>query len=596
MFWEAWLTLVVVVAVLIALVRELAGADAVLTSGVVVLVAAGEFSGSERLPAIEQAIAGLGNPGLVTVGVLFVVVAGLTHTGALQGMAGPLAGRSNSVRSLQSRLMVPVAGLSAFLNNTPVVAMFLPVVEDLSKRTGVAASKLYLPMAYAATFGGVCTLVGTSTNLVINGLWIDRRGAPGLQMFDLAWVGVPCALAGIGTLLWLSPKLLPDRRPPLQLAESNRRYFVDMVVAEDGPIAGRTIEEAGLRGLAGLFLVEVEREGRILPAVRRREKLLGGDRVSFVGAIHSIVELQQVGGLRPAESDESSTANGRRQLIEAVVSDRCPLVGKTIREGQFRAFYDAAVVAIVRGAERMRGKLGDVELRIGDTLLLEAGSDFVDRFRHSPDFFLVSDVDGMANRRTQRAPIAIALLIGMVAVSALGWCQLLTAACLAAVAVVASGCCTATQARESVDWFLLVTIAASLGIGLAIQESGLADTLSTGIIGLAGSSPWLALVAVYLVTMVLTELITNNAAAVLVFPLAVSTAGSLGVSEVPFIICIMIAASAGFATPFGYQTNLMVYGPGGYRFGDYVRLGVPLDLAFMAVSVLVTPWVFPFAR
>ncbi|MEQ8667600.1 MAG: SLC13 family permease [Pirellulales bacterium] len=442
----------------------------------------------------------------------------------------------------------------------------------------------------------VCTLVGTSTNLVVNGLWVGRGGGHGLQMFDLAWVGIPCALAGIGTLVLLSPKLLPDRRPALQVAESNRRYFVDMIVAEDGPIAGRTIEEASLRGLTGLFLVEVEREGQLLPAVRRREKLFGGDRVSFVGDVHSIVDLQQMEGLRPTESEESPTAKSRRELIEAVVSDRCPLVGKTIREGQFRAFYDAAVVAIARGAEKMKGKVGDVELRIGDTLLLEAGSDFLDRFRHSPDFFLVSGVDGMANRRTHRAPIAIALLIGMVAVSALGWCQLLTAACIAAVAVVALGCCTSAQARESIDWSLLVTIAASLGIGVAIQESGLASTLSSGVISFAGSSPWLALAAVYLVTMVLTELITNNAAAVLVYPLAISTAASLDVSEAPFIVCIMIAASAGFATPFGYQTNLMVYGPGGYRFSDYVRLGVPLDLAFMAVTVLVTPWAFPFAH
>ena len=217
-----------------------------------------------------------------------------------------------------------------------------------------------------------------------------------------------------------------------------------------------------------------------------------------------------------------------------------------------------------------------------------------DRYRHSRDFFLVSGVDDVPYASAWRGRAALALLAGMVAASTLGWCNLLTAASVAAVLAVACGFCSATQARESIDWSLLVTIAASLGIGRAVQSSGLADSISEAVLQAAGESPWMALAAVYFVTMLLTELITNNAAAVLVYPLAISTAHALGVSELPFIVAIMIAASAGFATPFGYQTNLMVYGPGGYRFGDYLRLGVPLDLAFMVVTVSLAPWAFPF--
>lgn len=413
-------------------------------------------------------------------------------------------------------------------------------------------------------------------------------------MFDLAWVGIPCALAGIALLVWLSPRLLPDRKAAISAEEGARQYFVDMLVAENGALVGKSVAQAGLRKLPGLFLVEIERQGAVLTAVASDERLSGGDRLAFVGVLDSVIDLHRIDGLSSLAPRGVTESNGQRRLVEAVVSDRCPLVGSTIRDGRFRAVYDAAVIAIARGAERVHGKIGDVQLRVGDTLLLEAGADFLDRYRHSHDFYLVSGVEEVLASPLWRGRVALALLVAMVAASALGWCDLLTAASVAAVLAVACGCCSATQARESIDWSLLVTIAASLGIGLAVQTSGLADHISSGVIQVAGNSPWMALVAVYFVTMLLTELITNNAAAVLVYPLAISTAATLNVSETPFIVAIMIAASAGFATPFGYQTNLMVYGPGGYRFGDYLRLGIPLDLSFMAVTVALAPLCFPF--
>ncbi|MEZ6073157.1 MAG: SLC13 family permease [Pirellulales bacterium] len=588
------MTLLVIVGVLIALMGEWVGTDIVLSSALVILVAAGALTRSDRLPTIEQAVAGLGNPGLATVGVLFIVVAALTHTKALYGLAHVAVGKSSSVRHTQLRVLVPTALVSAFLNNTPVVAMFLPVVESICKRVGISSSKLYLPMAYAATFGGVCTLVGTSTNLVVNGLWMDRGGAAGLGMFDIARVGVPCAIVGIALLVWLSPHLLPDRNAAVSLDQGARQYFAEMHVTDNGALDGKTVAQAGLRHLAGLYLVEIERQGEIVTAVAGTERLLSGDRLAFVGALESVLDLHRVGGLTSSAPRETCVGNGQRRLIEAVVSDRCPLVGSTIRDGRFRAVYDAAVIAVARGADRLPGKLGDIQLRVGDTLLLEAGVDFLDRYRHSSDFYFVSGVDDTLDPPIWRGRVVLAILLAMIATSTFGWCDLLTAASIAAVVIISCGCCTTTQARESIDWSLLVTIAASLGIGLAVQTSGLADSIALAVIQVAGDSPWMALVAVYFVTMLLTELITNNAAAVLVYPLGMSTAHTLGASETPFVVAIMIAASAGFATPFGYQTNLMVYGPGGYRFSDYLRLGIPLDLAFMAVAVLTTPFVFPF--
>lgn len=595
MAWEAWLTLLVVLGILISLVREIIPADIILTGALTLLVTVGELAPTDRLPNINAAVAGLGNPGLVTVAVLFVVVTGLVQTGAMELVASHLIGRPKSARTAQIRLLTPVITLSAFLNNTPVVAMFMPVVEDICKRMRISPSKLYLPMAYAATFGGVCTLIGTSTNLIVNGL-LAETGSPTMSMFDLAWVGVPCAVAGVVFFLLFADRLLPDRRPAIMRTDDPRQYTVEMQVIASGPLVGKSIEQAGLRHLPGLFLAEIERNGEVHAAVTPRERLQGGDRLVFVGVVDSVVDLQKMRGLARVEelAFELDGPVTRRQLIEAVVSDRCPLVGTSIREGQFRTVYNAAVVAVARAGQRVHGKIGDIVLRPGDTLLLEAQDDFVLRQRNSRHFFLVSGVENSQPIRRDRARIAIAILTIMVLVASLGYLDLLTAALIAAGLMIATQCCSIVQARQSVDWSLLVVIAASLGIGRAIEMSGLAGHVSQGIIGLAGGQPWLVLAAVYFVTMVFTELITNNAAAVLVFPIAFAAAEKLGVSPMPYVIAIAIAASAGFATPFGYQTNLMVYGPGGYRFADYLRIGIPLDLVFMAVTVAVTPFAFPF--
>jgi di/tricarboxylate transporter len=473
--------------------------------------------------------------------------------------------------------------------------MFLPVVEDICKRTQISPSRLYLPMAYAATFGGVCTLVGTSTNLIVNGLLIEATGS-GMKMFDLTWVGLPCAVAATVFVLVAGRWLLPDRRPAITLHEDPRQYTVEMIVADGGPLVGKSIEEAGLRHLPGLYLVEIERAEERLTAVSPRQRLHSRDRLVFVGVIESVVDLQKVRGLARATetSAEFESPRADRCLIEAVVSGRCPLIGTTIRDSQFRATYNAVVVAVARGSRRVEGKIGDIVLQSGDTLLLEADEDFVARERNSSHFFLVSGVEGSQPVRHERAWIAIAVLLGMVATVTVGWLDLLTASMVAAGLMIASQCCSIGRARQSVDWSLLVVIAASLGIGRALELSGLAGAISSQIIGLAGGHPWLTLLAVYFVTMLLTEMITNNAAAVLVFPIAMASARTLNVNPMPFVITIASAASAGFATPFGYQTNLMVYGPGGYRFSDYVRIGIPLDLVFLAVTVVVTPLVWPF--
>lgn len=596
MSWEAWLVLVTLVGMFLALLRNWGPADAVLVIAITLLVLVGELAGSPHLPTATQAVAKMGDPGLITVGILLVMVTGLIQTGAMSMITQPLLGSPKTVASAQARVMGPVMLLSAFLNNTPVVAMFMPVIGDICKRTRIAPSSLYLPMAYAATFGGVCTLIGTSTNLLVNNAYKEASGTTGMQMFDLFWIGVPCGLAATGFIMLFSRWLLPRREPAIQLNDDPRQYTTEMTVAESGGLVGKTVEEAGLRSLPGLFLMEIERQGEIIAAVSRRQRLEASDRLVFVGLLESVVDLQRIRGLaRPNEAAFTLDAPpSRRKLIEVVVSDRCPLVGSTIREGKFRTTYSAAVVAVARGGQRVEGKIGDIELQAGDTLLLETDEDFFTRQRNSNHFVLISGVDNYQPIRHDRAWVALAILGVMVLTVSLNWIQLLPAALVAAILMVLTQCCTLNQARQGVDWSLLVTIAAALGIGKAIEQSGLAALVAEQCVTSAGGQPFLVLIVVYVLTMVFTELITNNAAAILVFPIAWQSAENLAVNPMPFVVAVCIAASAGFATPFGYQTNLMVYGPGGYRFTDYLRIGIPLDLLFLAITVSLAPWVFPF--
>lgn len=598
MAWEGYITIAVVILFIVGLARAWAAPDLLSLTCLTILTTIGALTGSDRLPGPGEALAGMSNSGLITVGALFVVVAGLTQTGAMALVVQPLLGRPRTALAAQGRLFLPVMTLSAFLNNTPVVAMFMPVVNEICKKTNISPSKLFLPLAYVATFGGVCTLIGTSTNLIVGGL-IGKTGLPDLtkiHMFDVTWVGLPCALAGVVYLLLFSRRLLPDRRPAISLTDDPRQYTVEMLVQPGGPLVGQSVEQAGLRHLPGLYLAEIDRQGVILPAVGPQERLQTGDRLVFVGIVESVVDLQRMRGLTPAtdQTFKLDAPRVQRSLIEAVVSDRCPLVGKSIREGRFRTEYNAAVIAVARSGKRLTARIGDIVLQPGDTLLLEAHREFVRQRRNSSHFFLVSGVENSAPTRHERAWLALAILVGMVTVASLGWLEMLAAALVAALLMIVGRCCTSGEARQSIDWSVLLVIGASLGIGQALDSSGAAEAVASKLISLAGGHPWLVLVMVYFVSMVFTELVTNNAAAVLVFPIALAAARSLEVSFMPFAITIMVAASGGFATPIGYQTNLMVFGPGGYKFSDYVRLGVPLDFVFMAVTVSITPWIYPF--
>jgi di/tricarboxylate transporter len=542
-----------------------------------------------------EALKGMSNEGMITVAALFVVAAAVERTGALAALVDRALGRPRSLAAAQVRTMVGPALLSAFMNNTPVVALMVPAIRDWAKKHRLSVSKLLMPMNDAVVLGGLCTLIGTSTNVVVSGLVEDKRGTP-LGMFDITPLGLALLVAGLAYLLLASRWLLKDRRPPMSQSDDPRQYSLEMLVEPGSPLVGRSIEEAGLRHLDNLFLMEIDRGGHVLAAVEPTERLEAGDRLVFVGVIDSVVELQKIRGLRPATDQVFKLDDPRseRRLVEAVVSNTCPLVGRTIREGRFRSTYGAVVIAVARNGERLQMKIGDITLEAGDTLLLEAGPAFLDRQRSSRHFYLVSEVSDAVAPRHDRAWIACTILAAMVLAAALDLVPMVAAALVAACGVVATRCISSTEARRSIEWESLLLIAASFGIARAMEKTGLAAAVAESTIAAAGDHPHLVLAAIYVVTMLFTELMSNNAAAVLTFPIAWQTAADLDVNPLPFVMAVTVAASCGFATPMGYQTNLMIYGPGGYKFSDYMRFGGPLNLLVMALTVALAPLIWPF--
>ncbi|MGH8313131.1 MAG: SLC13 family permease, partial [Gammaproteobacteria bacterium] len=374
-----------------------------------------------------------------------------------------------------------------------------------------------------------------------------------------------------------------------------REYTVEMLLTPGSPLNGQSIAAAGLRQLPGLFLVEIERDGRIIPAAGPEERLHAGDRLVFAGITESVVDLQRIRGLVPATDQlfKLDAPRTSRTLIEAVIAAHSLMCGKTVRAGRFRSHYDAVVIAVARNGERIRRKIGDIELRAGDTLLLETGPEFMEQRVNSRDFLLLRPIEAAGIPRHERGWIAWSILIGFVVVAGLGWLPVFTTALLAAGFMVITRCCSVNLARRSVDYEVIIAIAAAFGIGKALEISGAASGFAHTLLAFAGHDPWLLLVVIYGITMLLTELITHSAAAVIVFPLAYAASASLGLNFMPFAMAIAMAASASFATPIGYATNLMVYGPGGYRFSDFLRFGLPLNLIMWAISILIIPRIWP---
>ncbi|KFN50214.1 SLC13 family permease [Arenimonas composti] len=587
--WQGWLTVGVVAATLALLLWERFKPDVVLAGAVVVLMASGVLT-----PV--QALAGFWNPGVLTVAVLFVLVAALKTTGAIRWIGALVLGPPSSEVRVSLRMTAITSALSGFINNTPLVATMISAIEQWSRRTGIPASRLLLPMNYATIVAGTMTLIGTSTNLIVAGL-VVAQGLPPLKLFDPFWVGLPAVLVGVLYLSTLGRWLLPTRRSALEAARAETCEFaVEMLVEPGGRLVGRTVDDAGLRHLEGSFLVELAREGELLAAVAPDTVLNAGDRLVFVGITDAIRELRRIDGLRPATDQvfKLGSVAGSRHLVELVLSPFSPAVGRNLRESAFRNHYEAVVIAVSRQGRRVQAKPGDVVLQAGDTVLVEAGPEFMGRWGNSPDFLVASLIDGEPAIDRPRATATLAILVGMIVANSVFGADILTSVTVAAVLVLVGRCVSLGELRRSIDLRLLAVIACSFALGAAVDHTGVADAVATQLRGFTASDPFWTLVAIYVMAVAFTELLTNNAAAVLMFPIGMAAAQQLGVDPMPFIMAVMVGASCGFITPIGYQTNLMVYGPGGYRFLDYIRVGTPMSLVVGITVLWAIPRAWPF--
>ena len=596
------ITLLVVVGLIVGLAIEKWPPEIVMLAALLMLVCF-------QVVPLKDALQGFSNPAMLTIAGLFVIGGGLQATGAVEYLSRWLLGKPKHGPPVL-RLIGPVAALSSFMNNTPLVAFFMPIFVHVARKLRVSPSKLLIPLSYAAVLGGTCTLIGTSTNFVIDGA-LRAANMPGLGMWEMAWIGVPVTIVGLLYLVTVGQRLLPDRTDLLEYAESHpREYTLELIVRPACPLIGQTIRQSGLRELPGIYLYAIEREGTRISPVSPDQPIQVDDILCFSGVVSTILDAQRIRGLEPVEhhpmvdkylaepeSDSRDSLEGLPPrpaprsgsiLCEAVISPTSPLIGTTVKATDFRSRYNASIVAVHRSGEKLQQKIGQILLTAGDTLLIDAPDDFTKRWRNSRDFILVSGLEDSAPVAHRQAWVSLIIFLGVVIGMTCFTEQATLVALSGATLTILLGCISAREAQRAIDLPVLLLIATALGVSKALDSSGAAEWIATHLLAWAQPFGKVAVLAVIvLITGLLTELLSNNACAALMGVLGMATAQQLGMDPRPVLIAVAATSSYGFATPIGYQTNLMVLGPGGYRMSDYLKVGIPLDIICWTLTVLV---------
>jgi di/tricarboxylate transporter len=560
---------------------------------------------SFQLAPLEDSLKGFNNPGVLTIGALFMIAAGMYSTGAISILSEKLIGRPRSVFKAQLRILPNIAFGSAFLNNTPLVAMMIPVIRDLSRSCGLDPKKLFIPLSYASILGGTCTLIGTATNLVIAGLvneTLERGGSDlphmvPVNMFDLSLIGIPATIIGLIFLMTTGKWLLPSSPETLNISGEgkNRLFRVELAIEDDSPLIGKTMDDAGLLDSDGFSSICFIRSGKYID-VDPQTVLAPGDTMGFSADISGAKALWATIGLKPLFSTKEQKADRHRHhLVEVVVSRRNSMIGQQIGkiESEDRNF-EVWLVAYARGEAAMHYPLEETVIQAGDIALLEVKETFFYRNRNETEFAMTKRLRGARIQRTDKALLASVITGAMVFSVAFGFMSMLNAALLAAGGMLVTGCMTIQDAGRSVDFATLMVIAAAMGLESAVTASGLSALIGDFLGMLGGDSVYMALVVVFLGCILMDAMVTNVASAVFMFPIAMTIASALEVSFMPFVIIVMVGASCSFISPVSYQTNLMVYGPGKYSFGDFVKVGIPLSILVGAITVFLTPFFFPF--
>lgn len=580
---NAWITIVLVLVMFGLLLFTKLPADVVFVGGMAVLLVCGV------LPA-KEVLSGFSSESVVVVGVLFVVVAGLVYTGVLQWIVRHLLGNPSSYPKAIVRLMLPVAMLSSMLSNTTVVALFINVVKMWSKKLGVAPSKLLIPLSYASGMGGVCTLIGTPPNLIISGFYAREAGVE-LGVFTTTLPGPFCLAVGILSMIALR-KLLPERKSPESSFESISDYTVELMVPTTNPLVGQSVGECGLMDVRGGRLVEIVRfDKEIISPVPADEFILGGDRLVYSGQIDAILDLRETHQLVNATHHVYSVTEmeGQRKLQTGYLAFDSDLIGKRMTDTRFEEEHDVVLVAIARQGKRLEVSPREAVLQAGDTLLLEGKKLREEDFNGDVRFFDSENIQ-QVNHKTL---VSSGIMLAMMLLSAFHVMPLLNACFLAAFAMILTRCCSIEQARKSINWNVLMVFAGSVCLGMAIENTGIAQKLADGLLGMCGTNPLVVLAVICLVGTFITELISNAAAAAMFFPIAYKSAIALGVNPLTFCVALMIAVSSSFATPIGSPTHMLVYGPGGYRFSDFMKIGLLMNLIILAANLFIVTILFP---
>ena len=581
----AWITIITVLTMFTVLLFTKLRSDLVFLGAISVLYVTGVLNAKE-------AFSGFSSTSVVIIGVLFVVVAGLTHTGVLQWIVRNLLGQPNSYSKAVVRLMLPVAVLSSFLSNTTVVALFVSIVKMWSKKLNISPSKLLIPLSYASGMGGVCTLIGTPPNLIISGLYAENTGEA-MNVLATTVPGLFCLCIGVLSIIAMR-KLLPERQAPEAAFESTSDYTVELLVPADNPFVGKTIIQAGLNEVHGGSLIEIVHFDEVVSPVPDKEPIMGGDRLVFAGQIDEILELKRSHGLVNADHPVFSMneVDSNRQLRTAYVTFGSHLINTKIGESTFEKDNNMTLVAVARRSKHINQSPREVVLQAGDTLLLECSPTAniqTEKLASDLHFFDSAQVPNIGKKTF----ISTSIMIAMVVLSALNVIPLLQCAFLAAMAMLLCRCCNVDQAMKSINWEILMVFAGSVVLGVAIQKTGIAERLAFGILDVCGSNPIVVMTAICLVGTFITEFISNTAAGAMFFPIMYQAAEKLGYEPYPFLIALMVSVSSSFATPIGSPTHMLVYGPGGYRFSDFMRIGLLMNFIILAANILIVNIIYP---